>query len=271
MKTIKNTEKSPKEDKQKRSVSELSERFEMSKPRIVVGIPAFNEELYISEVVRKARKFTDEVIVVDDGSTDKTAQVAEANGGLVIKHKARRGVGNATRSCFEAVKTKDIDVLVTLDGDNQHDADEIAVLIDSIIVDKADIVIGSRFMNGQNNVPKTRRFGIAVITWLFNIGSDVRISDAQSCFRAYGKKAITSLNITEHGFGFSVELLEEARQKGLNITEVPISCIYHSACHSADPLTHGLGVAFTVVKFRLRHFMRRLIGGNGALNDGLLD
>ena len=134
----------------------------------------------------------------------------------------------------------------------------------SVLRDKADVAIGSRFINGQSNAPRYRRFGIAVITWLFNVGSRVRVSDAQSCFRAYGKKAINSLDITEHGFGFSVELLIEARQKGLNITEVPISCVYHSAGHSANPVTHGLGVALTVVKLRLRNLLRRSIGGNDA-------
>ena len=264
MRTIKNTEKSSKENRQAKAASESPETTQMSRLRIVVGIPAYNEEQYISEVVRKAKRFTDEVIVIDDGSTDDTAQLAEAAGGLVIKHKVRRGAGGATKSCFEAVKIKDADVLVTLDGDSQHNPDELSALVAPILRNKADMVIGSRFINGQNNAPRYRRFGIAVITWLFNIGSRVKVSDAQSCFRAYGKKALKSLNITEHGFGFSVELLIEARREGFNITEVPISCIYHSASHSANPVTHGLGVALTVVKLRLRNLLGRPIGGNDA-------
>jgi glycosyltransferase involved in cell wall biosynthesis len=137
----------------------------------------------------------------------------------------------------------DVDVLVTLDGDNQHDPDELEALVASVVKDKADMVIGSRFINGRNNAPKYRRIGIAIITWLFNVGAKSKISDAQSCYRAYGKKALNLLNITENGFGFSVELLIEARKKGLIITEVPISCIYNSASHSIDPITHGLIVA----------------------------
>ena len=264
MRTIKNTEKSSKNDERRRAVSESPGTSQIPRPRIIVGIPAYNEEQFIGEVVRKARRYIDEVIVIDDGSTDDTARVAEAAGGLVIKHKVRIGAGGATRSCFEAVKAKDADVLVTLDGDSQHNPDELSALVTSILRDKTDVAIGSRFMNGRSNAPRYRRFGIAVITWLFNIGSRVRVSDAQSCFRAYGKKALNSLNIAEHGFGFSVELLVEARQKGLSITEVPISCIYHSASHSANPVTHGLGVALTVVKLRLRSLLRRPFGGNGA-------
>ncbi len=264
MRTIKNTEKGSRGDQLGRTIPESSGTSQISRPRIVVGIPAYNEEQFIGEVVRRARRFADEVIVIDDGSTDDTAQVAEAAGGLVIKHKARRGAGDATRSCFEAVKAKDADVLVTLDGDSQHNPDELSALVTSVLRDKADVVIGSRFINGQGNAPRHRRFGIAVITWLFNTGSRIRVSDAQSCFRAYGKRALSSLNITEHGFGFSVELLEEARQKGFRITEVPISCIYHSASHSANPVTHGLGVALTVVRLRLRNLLRRPFGSSGA-------
>jgi len=217
----------------------------------VAGIPARNEQQFIAEVVRKARKFVDEVIVVDDGSTDDTAEAAKAAGALVIKHETNRGAGAATRACFEEARRRGAHVLVTLDGDGQHDPDGIPQILSPILKGKSDLVIGSRFLGFNNPIPRYRKFGINVITWLYNLGSKLRISDAQSCFRAYGERALHSLNITQRGFSFSVELLVQARQKGFTITEVPISCIYHSASHSANPVTHGLGVALTVVKLRL--------------------
>lgn len=262
--TIVSTEKSNKEDQRGKTISKLPGPSQISRPRIVIGIPAYNEGRSISEVVRKAKKFTDKIIVVDDGSTDNTSPVAEAAGGIVIRHRVRMGAGAATKSCFNTARALGADVLVTMDGDNQHDPDELLALVNAIIRDKKDLAIGSRFMDGQNSVPAYRRFGIAVITWLFNVGSRVKISDSQSCYRAFGKKAINSLNITENGFAFSIEMLVEARQKGLTITEVPISCTYDSYSHSINPIIHGLGVALILVKIRLRDLLRRSVDGNGA-------
>lgn len=231
----------------------------MSQLKIIAAIPAYNEERFIAEVVREARKFVDEVVVVDDGSTDNTARVAETAGALVIRHKARGGAGEATKSCVEVAKAKGTDVLVTLDGDGQHLPSEIPKLVAPVLKNGTDLVIGSRFLHEQGNMRLYRRFGINVITFLYNFGSKVKVSDAQSCFRAYGQRALHSLTVTEPGFGFSVELLVQARQRGLTISEVPISCIYHSASHSANPVTHGLGVALTVLKLRLGRLFRRSV------------
>jgi len=241
-------------------MSESLQTFQTTRPRIVVGIPARNEQEFIAEVVYKAKKFTDEVIVVDDGSTDNTAEAAKAAGALVIRREINRGAGAATKSCFEEARQKGAHALVTLDGDGQHDSDEIHRVLTPIFSGEADLVIGSRFLGANNSIPRYRKFGINVITWLFNIGSRLKLSDAQSCFRAYGEKALHSLNIRQQGFSFSVELLLQARQQCLTITEVPISCTYHPASHSANPVTHGLCVALTLVKLRLENLFRRLLG-----------
>jgi glycosyltransferase involved in cell wall biosynthesis len=221
------------------------------RPLIVAGIPAYNEGHFIGEVVRAAKVFVDEVIVVDDGSTDDTAQVAKSAGALVIIHETNRGVGGATKSCFAEAKKRGARVLITLDGDGQHNPQEIPQLLAPILKGEADLVIGSRFLANHKTMPVYRRFGINVINLLYNIGSKIKISDTQSCFRAYGERALQSLDIKEDGFSFSVELLLKARHNNFVISEVPISCIYHSNSHSANPLIHGLGVALTLVKLRL--------------------
>lgn len=244
------------------AMSESPETSQKTRPIIMVAAPAYNEGQFIAEVVLNAGKYADEVTVVDDGSTDNTAQIAELAGASVIRHETNRGAGEATKSCFEEARRKGANVLVTLDGDGQHNADVIPQILAPILGGKADLVIGSRFLVNHGTIPRYRRFGINVITWLYNVGSKLRTSDAQSCFRAYSEKALHSLDITERGFGFSVELLIQARQRGLTIVDVPISCIYHSASHSANPLTHGLGVALTVVKLRLGSLFRALTRGN---------
>jgi len=242
----------------------VSTNHHKAHPKIIAAIPCLNEEQFIGDIVTRARAFADMVIVIDDGSTDNTAEAAEKAGAKVIKHKARRGAGVATRSAFEAAKKYDADVLVTLDGDGQHNPDEIPQVLAPILRGEADLVIGSRFLQPNLNqsqpistslkhVPKYRKFGIDVITRLYNFGSKVKVSDSQSCFRAHSRRLIEAINITENGFGFSVQVLIQARRKNFVIREVPVSCIYHLQGSSLNPVAHGLGVAWGVVKLRLRN------------------
>lgn len=224
-----------------------------SKPKIIAVIPCFNEKDFIGDIVTRARIYADKVIVIDDGSTDNTSEVAKAAGAEVIRHEKRQGAGAATRSAFEAAKKCDADVLVTLDGDGQHNPDEIPRVLAPVLNNEADLVIGSRFFQqNSKKVPKYRKFGIDIITWLYNLGSKKRVSDSQSCFRAYSRESLEAVTITENGFSFSVEVLIQARKKGFVITEVPASCVYHSQGSTTNPLTHGLGVAWNVVKHRLK-------------------
>lgn len=234
-------------------MTHLDKRNKRTKQKILAVIPCLNEGPFISDIVTRARKYADVVIVIDDGSTDDTAEAAEKAGAKIVKHKARRGAGAATRSAFEAAKEYDADVLVTLDGDGQHNPDEIPQVLGPILRGEADLVIGSRFIKPDNKrAPKYRKFGIDVITWLFNLGSKVKVSDSQSCFRAHSRRLIESVKITEDGFGFSVQVLIQARRKDLVIREEPISCIYHLQGSSLNPVAHGLGVAWGVIKLRSR-------------------
>jgi glycosyltransferase involved in cell wall biosynthesis len=216
------------------------------KPKIIAAIPCFNEQDFIEDVVTRAMKYVAKVVVIDDGSTDNTAKIAQ-----VIIHKERQGAGAATRSGFAAAKANNADILITLDGDGQHNPDEIPQVLAPIIDGEADMVIGSRFIKAQTNIRRYRKFGIDVITWLFNFCSRVKVSDSQSCFRSHSRILIEAVNITENGFGFSVQVLIQARRAGLVIEEVPISCIYHSQGSSLNPVTHGIGVALNVIKLRL--------------------
>ena len=230
-----------------------------ARPKVIAGMPAHNEAKHVGDIIRKALRYVDELILVDDGSTDNTAQIANAAGATVIRSQINQGVGAATRFCFQLAKERGADALVTLDSDGQHNAEEIPMVLAPILDGRADFVIGSRFLNRQHNVPRYRRFGISVITFLLNFASKGKVSDSQSCYRAYSKKALNSLSITKTKFAFSVELLVQARRKGLVITEVPISCVYHPDSHSLNPVVHGLGVALSVVKLRIEGLLDRLL------------
>lgn len=233
-------------------MAQFTKLIKQTRPRIIAAIPCLNEERFIGDIVTRSKKYVDKVFVVDDGSIDNTAKASRAAGAQVIRHKSRQGAGAATKTAFKVAKMNDVDVLVTLDGDGQHNPDEIPLVLAPILRNEADLVIGSRFLHPNfEGIPKYRKFGIDVITWLYNFGSKLKISDSQSCFRAYSRRLIEAVNITENGFGFSVQTLIQARAKGLVITEAPISCIYHSQGSSLNPVTHGLGVALSVVKLRL--------------------
>jgi len=130
------------------------------RPFIIVAIPAYNEEETIAKEVLKAKKYADKIIVCDDGSADSTAEIAKSLGVDVIRHKRNLGYGAAIQSLFERAKRLDFDVLITLDGDGQHNPDDIPKVIKPIIDDEADIVIGSRFVGDSLfAMPWYRRIG----------------------------------------------------------------------------------------------------------------
>jgi len=227
----------------------------MSKPKIVAVIPAYNEENTIANIVESASKYVNcGVIVVDDGSIDQTGWFAERAGAEAIKLPRNFGAGMSTRIGLLFAQARHVDIAITLDGDGQHYPTEIPDVIAPILEGYSDLVIGSRFM-GDYKMPSYRRFGIWVITELYNIGSKHRIKDSQSCFRAFNRNALESLEITENGFAFSVETLIKARKKGLLIVEVPITCHYHERYwdnSTLNPVKHGLSVAWATIKWRLR-------------------
>ncbi|NIN66758.1 MAG: glycosyltransferase [Anaerolineae bacterium] len=218
---------------------------------VVAAIPCHNEEQFIGDIVRSAQEYVSQVVVVDDGSSDRTIDAAVEAGAMVVRHGTNKGPGEAYKSCFEAARSLKADVLITLDGDGQHLPDELPRLLHPLLSEEADLVIGSRFLKDYD-IPRYRKVGIDVITWLYNLGSAVKVVDAQSCYRGYNRKALDTLRITESGFGFSVELLIQARNRGLVIQEVPVSCIYHRDSHSMNPVLHGVGVALMVIKHRLK-------------------
>ena len=227
--------------------------------QITAIIPCYNEQKHIAEVIKGAQKHVNRVIVVDNMSTDKTADMVSSIRPMVDYYKCyTKGAGAATGLGLAYSMNPHThlyaDAVVTLDGDGQHDPDEIPLLIQPLIEKKADLVIGSRFM-GNYEILKYRKFGIDVITALYNTGSKQHITDGQSCFRAFNRDVAESIKITEHGFGFSTEFIIKARSSGYRIMEVPVTCIYHKGHaenSTLNPIRHGLGVAFKTLKWRFK-------------------
>jgi glycosyltransferase involved in cell wall biosynthesis len=231
---------------------------------IIACIPAYNEEKTIAKVVMLAQKRVDKVVVCDDGSEDLTADIAERLGATVIRHDKNLGYGAAIQSLFRKAMEKDADVIVTLDADGQHYSEEIPKLVQPILDDEADIVIGSRFLGEHNDVPAYRRFGIKFITKLSSRSRN--FSDAQCGFRAYSKKTLENLNLNENGMGISAEILLEAVKRGLRVVEVPVGIRYKGLDTSTHNwLSHGLGLVTSIVKMIVEERPLRYLGAPGAV------
>ncbi len=207
---------------------------------IIVGMPAYNEERYIGSVVLRARRFAREVVVVDDGSSDRTAQVARLAGATVVQHKQNRGYGATVQTVLAEAKKRNPDVLVLLDADGQHNPEEIPALVNALAAG-ADVVIGSRKIRSED-IPAYRRFGQKVISYFTRVLSRSTLSDTESGFRAFSRRAVNVLEPKEQGMAISAETISEATAKGLKIAEVPISAIYTKDGSTLNPIRHGVGV-----------------------------
>jgi glycosyltransferase involved in cell wall biosynthesis len=214
---------------------------------MVVAIPAYNEEKNIARVLVEAQKQTLRVVVCDDGSTDMTGEIAERLGAVVIRHETNMGKGVAIKDLFRRAKEMGADVVVTMDGDGQHDPRQIPLLAKPILDGSADVVNGSRFLK-ENPVPNHRRLGDGALNSLTNAVSQERFTDTQSGFRAYSKTALERIEVKEHAIGVDSQLLIDASQKGLRIAEVPIDVVYTDDSSTSHPAKHGAYVILSILR-----------------------
>jgi glycosyltransferase involved in cell wall biosynthesis len=217
---------------------------------ITVGIPAYNEEKNIASIIVKLKKIAQKIIVCNDGSTDLTGEIAQKLGAVVINHPKNLGYGSGIRSIFQKAKEIDSDILVTFDADGQHQVEDIKKVIEPILKNKADIVIGSRFLENKNvSAPEYRKIGIKLITKVTNSTLKEKITDSQSGFRAYNKDVLSKLEPGDIGMGISTEILIKASSRGFKITEVPINILYEGNTSSHNPVSHGTSVLLSTIKY----------------------
>lgn len=220
-------------------------------PVAVACIPAYNEAAFIGDVVEGCLGVVDVVVVCDDGSTDETARIAESMSAVVVSHQCNRGYGAAMRTLFEKACELDPDYLVTLDGDAQHDPGDIPGLLRLLGEGEYDVVIGTRFHEGEGNkIDGIRRWCIRLVTWLVN-RHGLRVSDAQSGLRAYNRKAYRGLEVTADGMGASLDLFFQAKKLGLRIGETPVKAT-PSRRSRGSLASHGLEVLGTYLMNLLR-------------------
>ncbi|WP_265580810.1 glycosyltransferase family 2 protein [Methanofollis aquaemaris] len=240
---------------------------------VVAAMPAFNEEHQIARTILAVKRYVDYVIVVDDGSVDATADLAGALGTIVVRHEQNRGYGGALRTIFEVAHALGADGLVVLDADGQHDPDEIPRLLKKLD-DGVDVVIGSRFLKGSwTNAPAYRKFGMKVLNITLSFAGVSHLTDTQCGFRAYGRRAIEAIRISQGGMSAGSEILLQAAERHLKIEEVPVSVRYDlKSTSTLHPVTHGFSVMNMIVQqiFARRPLAFFAIPGFGFLLLGFI-
>ena len=233
-------------------------------PEVMVAIPAYNEDRFIGSVVLKAKAYADVVIVIDDGSTDETAKIAEQAGALVIKHETNGGKGRALNTAFKTAREMGARALVLVDADGQHEPEEIPVVLAQILDGSADMVVGSRYLEVKSSVPKHRQMGHAAITAIGNIGSGIFLTDSQNGFRAFSRRAIEVMRFGETGFSVESEMQFIAREHGLRVREAAITITYRDKA-KRNVLAHGLFVLNGVMRLIGQHRPLLFFGVPGIL------
>jgi len=196
--------------------------------KISCVIPAYNEANNIGPVITKLKSFVDEIIVVDDCSRDNTSEIAKANGAIVVRHIINRGQGAALRTGTKLALDRGADIIIHFDADDQFQATDIPEMLKPLLADKADAVLGSRFLGTESNLPKGKKYLVMPLARFINrLFFNIRLSDPQSGFRALNRKSASRLKIDNDGMAHCTEIIYRLFKNGDRVVEVPITVIYH--------------------------------------------
>jgi glycosyltransferase involved in cell wall biosynthesis len=209
---------------------------------VIAAIPCYNEGPSIGSVVLKAKVYVNEVIVVDDGSTDDTAEVAELAGAHVIRHARNLGKGMAIRSAWLYARERTPDALVLLDGDNQHEPKDIPRLLNPVLEGETDVILGVRW-GKTSGMPTYRRIGKRILDYATAAGfKNGMLTDSQCGYRVFSGEALRILEPEESSLGIESQMLVEVQERGLRIQEMNIEARYDVEGSTYPPSRHGFGV-----------------------------
>lgn len=221
--------------------------------KTVAVIPAYNEVSRIAAVIAQARPYVDSVIVIDDGSTDSTAQAARIAGATVLQHVENCGPGAATMTGIEGARAMGAGILITLDADGQHGPEDIPVLLKPVQDGSADIVFANRF-GQRNRIPFIRRLFNGIGNFVTFAATGRWIRDSQCGFKVFGPEALRDIDLRMSGFEFCTEIVRESVQHHWRIAEVPIKVMYSEyTLAKGQSFAHGVK---TALKILLRSFLR---------------
>jgi len=260
----------------------------------VACIPAFNAENQINDVIKKSLNYVDKVLVCDDGSTDNTFENAKLTGAYVLKHEKNLGKGAALKTLFTKAKELNADIIITIDADGQFlpvemvlfgkakelnadviitiDADgqflpvEMIKLIEPIQNNNFDLVIGNRFLD-KKEMPSYRKAGNKILDSFTKLAADLPFEDTQSGFRSYSKTALEKISFSSNGFGVDSEILIDAVNKNLKITEKYVTVIYNTGekTSTKNPISHSVGVLASIIELIAINHPLRYLGIPGLI------
>jgi glycosyltransferase involved in cell wall biosynthesis len=217
--------------------------------------------------VLQTQPHVETVIVIDDGSTDKTAEIAQLAGARVCSHDQNKGKGAAIQTGFELGMTDDADTLVFLDGDGQHDPDSIPALVEPIENGESDLVIGSRTKQGIGTAPRHRKVGRGILDTVTNAINGTEVTDTQSGFRAMRAGLIEEMIFEDTGMGIESTLLTEAVGAGAQVSEIPVQEHYpKTASPNHNPISHAVAVLSSILKIVRREHPLLVFGIIGAMS-----
>jgi dolichol-phosphate mannosyltransferase len=235
--------------------------------RLLIAIPVHNEQKYVNRVIDKIRRFHEDILVVDDGSTDQTPEFLAARSDLrVIRHAVNLGYGQSLIDAFAYADKNGYDWVITMDCDEQHEPEKIPAFIEAIREDRWDIISGSRYLTprGDDDLPPGDRRNInATITAMLNDLLNLGITDAFCGYKAHRVSAMRRLRLTERGYAFPLQLWPQVWSAGLRLTELPVRLIYN------DPNRH-FGGNLDDAENRLRHYLNVLKDEVRALQESPL-
>ena len=201
-------------------------QVDLSQHKILVIIPAFNEARFIGSVVLQLLQHPVEVLVVDDGWIDDTAAIARAAGAEVLKLESNQGKGGALNAGLELAGERAPEAIVMIDADGQHLPNELVQVVRPILEGRADIAIGSRYLQNTSNTPPHRKAGHKLLNFITGLLSGVQVTDSQSGYRAFSPRAYQALKFSSKGFSVESEMQFLASEHNLTVLDVPITIQY---------------------------------------------
>jgi glycosyltransferase involved in cell wall biosynthesis len=225
---------------------------EPKRVRLLIAIPVFNERKYVERVLQRVRQYHDQILMIDDGSTDGTAELLEQRDDIfLIRHPQNRGYGESIIDAFDYAFDHGYDWVITMDCDEQHEPERIPDFVREIRTNRWDIISGSRYLHaeeGSDLPPGDRRMINATITTLVNRLFSWKLTDAFCGFKAHRVCAMKRLHLDQSGYAFPLQLWPRAAQAKLRITEIPVRLIYN------DPTRH-FGGQLDNPASRLQHYL----------------
>lgn len=218
--------------------------------KVVCVIPGLNEEKSIENVVLGASKYCNRVVVVDDGSKDKTKEISMNAGAFVVRHLFNLGTGAALSTGIKVALKEEADVIVTIDGDGQHDPEDIPNLLKPLVDGAADVVIGSRFLGDIKTMPFHKKIGNKFLSFITSMRCGEKITDSQSGFRAYSQKVLKSILHISADYSWASEILIRLMNSEFRIVEVPIKTIYMDERIKGTGIIDGIKILMNMLRHK---------------------